>query len=892
MKNIAIILCASLLVFVCHSNLHAESNDQAMELYTKGDIAYKHFMYRDALKFYEESLNICIKNKINQGIASNNINIGKIKAAYGQYDKALFFFEQALSVYREIDNQKGVAQCLEQIGGVYYAKGEYDRAQMYLVEAIKINYNNNLQESMSNCYNYLGLISFSLGRYNDALSQYKTSLEICKNIGLQNDIATLNNNIGLVYCAMNRYEDAKSHLNNSLDISRKYNNTEIAATTLDNLGFLFLAENDYTRSEKMFIEAEKTFKKIGIERKGNSGLVQVYNASQRYKEALKLLNDMEPDLYSPDTYRIQFHSAKGYALIGEKRYSEASHELLISVRTSEMMRQNVREKMGFFESGYAGGRIRSYQGLVEALAERCLRQDLQDSEFRQYGKDLASSAFYFSESIKARTLLESIAESHKNKNTIKLDDDLRAKEKSLLDELSAVDQQGNIACMEGEESYREFLKKKEQTMANLDQLIEEIRSKNIAYADLYYPKPVVPEHLSLRKNEVLLEYVLCENAGYIFVVKKGGLDRILKINKSKKEVEQLVKSFISPFQSQYSIGDFSVKKGYDIYKLLLKDALENVPKDYHIIIIPDGILGLLPFEAMVVVQGNGIEESTYIGDLWSITYSQSASVLNLNRKTPYSPAQKLLFALGNPIFNDKDPRYIAYKKGQQQNIILAQNPNDTAFRALATRREWGKTTNDDAGSELAYIPLPETEDEVKEIAKILSVDPSPPDILLNIFANESTLRNTPLKNYRYLHFATHADLPGRVQGINEPFILLGQVENKKPDDGFLTLSKVLDLDLNADMVVLSACMTGQGNVVEGEGVVNFARAFQYAGSKSVVVSLWEVGSKETVNYMTTFYRYLHEGKSKDEALRLARTEIKKKYPNPFFWAPFILHGEG
>ena len=99
---------------------------------------------------------------------------------------------------------------------------------------------------------------------------------------------------------------------------------------------------------------------------------------------------------------------------------------------------------------------------------------------------------------------------------------------------------------------------------------------------------------------------------------------------------------------------------------------------------------------------------------------------------------------------------------------------------------------------------------------------------------------------------------------------MGQVENEKPDDGFLTVSKVYGLKLQAQMVVLSACVTGQGKVIEGEGVANFARAFQYAGAKSVVVSLWEVRSKVGAEFMVKFYSYLKEGKGRAEALRLAR----------------------
>jgi Uncharacterized protein conserved in bacteria len=109
---------------------------------------------------------------------------------------------------------------------------------------------------------------------------------------------------------------------------------------------------------------------------------------------------------------------------------------------------------------------------------------------------------------------------------------------------------------------------------------------------------------------------------------------------------------------------------------------------------------------------------------------------------------------------------------------------------------------------------------------------------------------------------------------------------------FFTLSEVLDLKLNAELVMLSACVTGVGKEVEGEGVANFARAFQSAGAGSVVVSLWEVASEPAVEYVTLFYGYLKQGKPHALALKLAREQMRKKYPNPFYWGVFVLHGEG
>ena len=263
----------------------------------------------------------------------------------------------------------------------------------------------------------------------------------------------------------------------------------------------------------------------------------------------------------------------------------------------------------------------------------------------------------------------------------------------------------------------------------------------------------------------------------------------------------------------------------------------------------------------------------------------------LNKAIKPSMAVKPLFAIGNPIYDKSDPRYIAYKQGKTQ-IIAGQNLKQYAYRGVTVVPKESTAGDTVTWEDVVYPPLPETEDEIREIARLFGLKPEPPDVLLGVSATETNMRKINLRDYRYLHFATHADLPGKVQGIKEPFIILGQVENRGKDDGFLTLSEVLELKLNADIVVLSACSTGKGRLMEGEGVANFARAFQHAGAKSVVVSLWEVASNEAVEFMKTFYGHLKSGKGRSEALRLSRNEIKAKYPNPFYWAVFVLYGEG
>ena len=404
------------------------------------------------------------------------------------------------------------------------------------------------------------------------------------------------------------------------------------------------------------------------------------------------------------------------------------------------------------------------------------------------------------------------------------------------------------------------------------------------------PSPSRRADLPLKENEVLLEFALGDAETFVFVVRKGGVKRLVKIPVGREELAAKVKAFMEPLINQ-DPDRFSLAQAHELYSLLLAQALKEVKENEGVIMVPDGILGLLPFEALVLEKGRGLKDSVFLGDRYTLTYYQSAAVMALKRTLQVHQAGRPLFALGNPVFSPQDPRLRRRRRDRPPAAV--RGAKEAPFRALAASQEWGKTTRDaKTGQELVYPALPETEAEVLAIARLFAVEPRPPDVLLDLKANETSLRQSPLPDYRYLHFATHADLPGRVQGIREPFLLLGQVGNEGQDNGFLTLSKVLGLKLRAEMVVLSACLTGRGKVMEGEGVVNFSRAFQHAGAQSVLVSLWEVASHEAVEYMTRFYGHLKEGKSRSEALQLARRAIKAKYPQPFFWAVFILHGEG
>lgn len=905
-----------------------ELNDKkslAIVLFNAGKASNSLGRYENALSYFNESLKMNRGLNNQQGIAGNLNLIGNVYSSLGQYDKPLSYYQEALKINRQLNNAQEIATTLRNIGDAYCDIVEHDKALSYYEEALNIQKKHKFKYDMAitltnigafykdiNQYdkalshyeeslriskeldhpamtatnlNNIGNVYASLGRSDAALSYYHQALSIEKQLNRPHKMAITLNNIGMEHFRLGRYEQALNYLNEALKIEKALNNPHNIAARLNNIGAVYLRQKRFMYAERVFIERKGLEEKIKPNKLIHAGLIQVYLETKRYNEALSLLKELPPKWRDSSNRRMEYHTQYGLTLKGKGNLRESASELLKAVSIVEEIRYGVSEKGGFFAGGGYISRLMPHRLLVSVSSERAVAGEMINEEFKPYGKDFASAAFYFAELTKARTLLESMAGAARKHDEPGVSPEIKTREESILRQLSDIEDNWETAYKKGETVFNKLLKRKEGLDKELNSLISEIRTKYPRYAAFKYPKPIPAEELSLKENEVLIEFALTGDEGYVFVIRKGGVSRIHRINIHREALEEKVKSFMEPLNAGRP-SEFSIKASKELYEILLSQAMKDVKDTERLIIVPDGILGLLPFEALITKEGRDYKDSLYVGDKWTITYSQSATALALTRLLKPSEAKKPLFALGNPVYDKSDPRYIAYKKGDSQQIA-AKDVKQYAYRGITVlpkgEREW---------EEVIYSSLPETEDEVREIAKLFGVKPEMPEVLLNISANETNFRNTFLKDYRYIHLATHADLPGKVQGIKEPFIILGQVENRGEDDGFLALSEVLELKLDADMVVLSACSTGKGKMMEGEGVANFARAFQHAGAKSVVVSLWEVASEPAVEYMKAFYGHLKAGKSRAEALRLSRKEIKAKYHNPFYWAVFILHGEG
>jgi CHAT domain-containing protein/tetratricopeptide (TPR) repeat protein len=805
-----------------------------------------------------------------------------------------FWFRQALRPYQEAVKLSETAlgpehpltmDSMNRLAWLYSQLGFFDQALPLAQQALQRS-----EKALGPGYPrtarslwVLGSIYGQMGAYDQALPLSQRALQVSeKALGPEDpQTAAALGNLATIYTQMGAYDQALPLARRAADIREKALGPENPWTKVSfrNLGFIYLARKDYPEAESAFRRAPGW--------NGDIGLVGLYLATGKYESALNILTSrLTPRPHFSPQYQAQYYTQKGLALKGIGNRAEASATFLEAIKHIEGLRARASgERTSFFESGFMGGYFRAYRGLAEVLAEMALTGEPTPAGLQIYGADPASAAFFFAEAVKARSLLEALA-AGAARVAPQLPPDLAAKEKRLQERLQELEAQREESMSFGFTA-EGFLRKREALQRDIDALVTELRRREPRYAAMAYPQPYKAQELPLKPGEVLLEYALGEKESYLFRVEAGGKTQVFRLPLGQEALEKRLSAMLAPFRQSIlrreDLSRFSISDAVALYQEILAPALAGVNPGTKLIIVPDGALGAFPFEALVVKAGADWSKCTLVVDNWPVTYSQSAAILALNRHLEATRATQPLFGLADCIYNKDSSRYLAYKAGKEKAGELKPAGPEKAMTMAATDRGWGR---------LEFPPLPETRQTVLELAALFQEKPQPPQVLLDINATETRVRQTPLSQYRYLFFGTHGFLADKLSGVQEPTLVLTQVENKPPDDGFLSFSKVLQLKLDAEVVTLAACMTGVGRVMQGEGVLNFARAFQQAGARSVMVSLWNIPVDESMKFYLTFYKNLKEGKPRTEALKAARQEVRAKEPHPYFWSGLILHGEG
>lgn len=358
----------------------------------------------------------------------------------------------------------------------------------------------------------------------------------------------------------------------------------------------------------------------------------------------------------------------------------------------------------------------------------------------------------------------------------------------------------------------------------------------------------------LRKDELLLEYVLDDPNAFCITI-TAATSRILVLPSSGKHIQDLAESYLRELKAREANGNVA----NELYSILLSEPLQGFHKS-RVIIVPDGVLHFLPFEALRDRDGTFVVASRVV------SYTPSATALWVLRTAKTEPATRPLLAIGDVEYAD---RRISQESHPSQRWVPG------VFRDLAEL----------SSSHLQN--LPESRQEVLSIAQIAGAGSK---VLLGRDATETVLKALPISQYRVVHLAVHAIADSQYPDRSA---LVFAADNP-PEDGLLQVREITRLHLNADLVTLSACQTGVG-ATEGEaGVISLEQAFLMAGAKAVVASLWNVEDQSTTVLMESFYRHLAEHEDKALALAHAKRDFLEQNRNlpPYYWAGFVIVGEG
>ena len=801
----------------------------------------------------------------------------------GLYREAIGFAEKALTIYREVLGEKhpDTAGSYNNLGLLYQSTGDYARAEPLYQKALTIKKEvlGEKHPSTATSYNNLGLLYKSTGDYARAEPLYQKALTICKEVlGEKHpDTATSYNNLGLLYDSTGDYARAEPLYQKALTICKevlgeKHPDT---ATSYNNLGLLY-------KSMGKVDTALSIFKKTGTP----SGLGQCYLVQGDYKRAIEQFE--ESLSYSRKSGRKEFliadHIGLGLSYEGLGKYGNAKDHYKKAVDIIEAQRESLMESQRrTFFAGKAGAfpRLEPYEGLVRISS---------------YLKD-AGEGFYWAENTRARVLLEAMARRPVGSET-GLPPNLAREEESLGNRIAAKHKQMEIALEKMPGRVKELEQELEALRKEQQSLIKRLRREHPEYASIKYPQPLRAKDVPLRPGEALIEYEVTEKATFAWLIRGKDVMKALSIPVTRKELTEKVKAYRKCFEglkgvvTYKDLSRFDPGMGKSLYDLVFSPLASYLKEGEGLIIVPDEILCTLPFEMLVVdapkvpKTGSGKygpypEGVRYLGDGYRISYCQSATALSVGRslrKGRGGEGGKML-VVADPVFDVKDARVRGKEKTQ-----LARRDDFQVGRMEAVAKAMG------GGAE--FTRLMKTGKLADDLKRAYGHEV---DTLQGFDATEEGLRKRPLGQYRYEVFATHGILDNQIAYIQEPALVLSQVGVDARDrkrDGFLTMSEVMELKLNAEVAALTACSTGIGKSLSGEGVMHMGRAFQYAGARSVLMSLWSVAEDSTTLLAERFFSYLKEGKGNLDALRLGRMDVRKAgYQHPYFWAPFILVGE-
>jgi CHAT domain-containing protein/tetratricopeptide (TPR) repeat protein len=873
--------------------------------------------YQQAREYLDHAREQAQSSGNSDGEALALLLLGFVHQYLGENEAALTSASRALALAREAHNQGTEIIALRAVAQVLSDRGEKQRALDYLNDALQLSIltQDNAGEALT--LGHLGATYADLGEYERALGFFDRVLPFAMRADTRAAQAQALANIAGMHNLLGRPQQALTNLRRALTLSRLGTERRVEVSVLNNIGVVHLMAGTYATALRVLRQALHLAQRIGareLEALSLYNLGRTYSAAAQKEQALTHLQRALPlwRSLSEPSYEAQTLGA----IADVERRQGALDNASAHIKAALEIADTLRTKLGSLEmrASYLASVHDYYEIYIEVL---------MSLHAQRRAEDYATVAFQTSENGRARSLLELLTEAGTDIRQ-GVDPTLVERERSLRQLLSSRAQR-QFQLKSGphsDEQAQVLAKEIESLTTELQQIEAQIRLTSPRYAALTQPQSLTLKEIQtqvLDEDTILLEYSLGKDRSYLWAVTRTSITSY-ELPK-RDEIEAAARQVYAVLTDSQQWDAKTASRQRELTRqnartIYAPRAVERLSRmvlgpvapqlgDKRLLIIADGALQYIPFGALPLpvgsdptVAGPATRKGQRITDKYQplvvqheIVSLPSASTLAVLRKEmrDRKPAEKAVAVLADPVFESDDKRVTRGTK--EAPGISTDKPQRARTRELPLGMERAATESGLKGSELRIPRLPATRDEARQILSLFPQAQSKG--FLDFDASRQTATSGELSQYRYVHFATHGFLNSVHPELSG--IVLSMVDEKgDPQDGFLRAHEIFNLKLPAELVVLSACQTGLGKEVKGEGLVSLTRGFMYAGAPRVVVSFWNVNDEATAELMARFYRAILKNQMRPaEALRSAQVSLMKEtaWKSPFYWAAFTIQGE-
>jgi tetratricopeptide (TPR) repeat protein len=806
----------------------------------KAALYHRFLYYAESENYYNKALSLADSLNKKDAYAVMLNDLGVLYTDTEKYEKAIEYYTKAMEINKSLADDEEVATQQGNIGHAYYMMGYFDKAYELMKQSVVYFKDGKDREKYSNVLNNLGELYRLWGKYDRALECYDTSLETANNMKSDEMLSILYNNYGMLYKDKSDYSKAIDYFSKALELNRKMQRKDNVSTNLSNLGDAFRLSGNLDKAADYFNSALKIDRELGLKSKiaiRYNDISLIYLNGKKYDKALAYMNEAIKNSETTGKFNMSlFYDNIGIIYLQMGQYEKAKEWLNKALSLKEEIRKTAPEDM---KIDYLSSQINTYQALTNAYAMCDSTEDM-------------INALACTEMSKSKYLSERISDKFSINSSSDIISNIR---NNLTSDTTII----IFTCVSKQTVPIRFM----------------ITTEGITY------KALDDKFLKFDGNE-LMEIKKINEATRGFQILEKDSGNLSDFAKGYNNLNNLIYYYrlMLTKHDKFLENRYAVDISRTLYDYLFQDLYYKMNMKKKLMIITDNILGLLPFETLMNADRKFLIEN------YDIKYAHSLNVLSQLENRKYPTNRKSMISFGGAIYDKNN-----YKNDMSMNELEYNRLIKDSIREI--RRNVTRSASVyDFLKNAEWLNLPGTLAEVKSIGSVYN------DAQINTGekVSESFVKSLSesgkLKQYRIIHFATHGMIVPDAPELSAMVLSLSDRINKK-DDGFLQSKEIVNLDLNADFVNLSACETGLGKIYEGEGLVGLAQSFILAGANGVSVSLWEVDDQSTMVFMTELYRLQNEKKI---GFYEAESEVKrefikgKMYNDPYYWAPFVYFG--